>query len=129
MFSAPHVFHIQSFTIAREGVALLASLGPGSNPDEVVGAFAMIGMGDDARLWRSRIRSYQAASDKAEAKLTEAMLSGASLFDAILAMDVDAVRLLRDEAAERRLAGDEAWHPLGEIVELAKSILPEGDVP
>lgn len=120
-------FFLRGYHIANEGATLLAGLGPGCNPDEVVVAFSMIGMGDEARLWRQYARRAEIASDALAAKAAEIVPDGSSMLDVLLGSDTPEMRTLIDDAALQRGLSADAWKVLGKVIDNVRARLPSFD--
>ena len=107
-----------TYTVSRAGAAMLAGFGPGSNPDAVIAAFEMIGMGDDARSWASLHRRWQDAS----AKLPQP--AGETMLDMLKGMDNESPEnaRLRADADDLRTQTNTAWWPLDAVIESIKSV-------
>ncbi len=127
MPTADSIFNIRDFSISYEGAQLLANLGPGSNPDEVVAAFAMIGYGDDARAWRSLVRRAQIASDTLSTQAAKIIPPTASLVEVLLAGDTPTMRTLSEDAALQRRLAAEAWTVLGDVIYDVRAKIPGFD--
>ncbi len=111
---------IGPYVIAEEGALLISTIGPGSSPNEVIGAFSLIGMGDEARYWASCRRM----ADEASARVPESQAS--TLFDVLVAEESDEVRALREAAVNARAKERDAFFPLGAV---AKAVAENGPIP
>lgn len=118
---------IRGYQIAQEGAMLLANIGPGSNPDQVVTAFTMIGMGDDARWWRDATARAQAASDALAEEVAMALPENATLFDTLLVGEKFEVKQLLNSASLERMRSDDAWKVLGEVISQVRGKVPGFD--
>jgi hypothetical protein len=115
---------IREYTLAYEGAELIAGLGPGTNPDMVVAAFAMIGMGDDARCWRTRLRLANEAGDKYNTACAASLPANATFFDMIVATDTPSLNELQSEAWKAHTLAENAWLPLAEVIAEVKGLMP-----
>jgi len=107
-----------TYTVSRAGAAMLAGFGPGSNPDAVIAAFEMVGMGDEARYWASLHRRWEGASAKV------APPAGNTLFDVTMDMGAESPEnaRLRAEADDLRTQTNAAWWPLEAVIESIKLV-------
>lgn len=122
-------YYLGDYIIHREGIELIARLGPGSPPDEVVGALTMIGLGYDARMWRMSVRRAEKASEKLTAVTAKIIPQDASIFDVLMASENPEIRNLLKQVAEERREAAAIWMTTIEpVISDAKSQLPEGDV-